>query len=61
MSLFVDAGQVAADRRDFRFEDFAVNWGIGARFHGATFNAFRVEIAKSREGLKLVFAGAQPF
>ena len=61
MSLFVDAGQVAADHHDFRFEDFAMNWGIGARFHGATFNAFRVEIAKSREGLKLVFAGAQPF
>ena len=61
MSLFVDAGQVAADHHDFRFEDFAVDWGIGARFHGPTFNAFRVELAKSREGFKLVFAGAQPF
>jgi hypothetical protein len=61
MSLFVDAGQVAASHRDFHFNEFATNWGIGARFHGPTFTAFRVEIAKGHEGWKYVFASAQPF
>lgn len=61
MALFLDAGQVAHDRAAFRVADFDVAWGIGARFHGATFNAFRVEIARGREGIRLVFAGSQPF
>jgi hypothetical protein len=61
MALFVDAGQVAASHRDFHFNEFATNWGIGARFHGPTFTAFRVEVAKGREGWKYVFASAQPF
>jgi len=61
MALFIDAGQVAADRRDFDFDEFDVSWGIGARFHGPSFNAFRVEVARGREGIRLVFAGSQPF
>src|SRR5688500_7965837 len=61
MALFMDAGQVAAHRRDFRTEAFDVAWGVGARFHGPTFNALRVELARSREGIRLVFSGSQPF
>ena len=61
MALFMDAGQVAADRGDFRTEAFDVAWGIGARFHGPTFNALRVELARGREGIRLVFSGSQPF
>jgi outer membrane translocation and assembly module TamA len=61
MALFMDAGQVAADRRDFRTEAFDVAWGVGARFHGPTFNALRVELARGREGIRLVFSGSQPF
>ena len=61
MALFIDAGQVAADRRDFDFAEFDVAWGIGARFHGPTYNAFRIEVARGREGIRLVFAGSQPF
>lgn len=61
MALFLDAGQVAADRRDFNAGDLDIAWGLGARFHGPTFNALRIEIARGREGLRLVFSGSQPF
>ena len=61
MALFMDAGQVARDRRDFDFNKFATSWGIGARFHGPNFNALRIEIARGREGIRLIFAGSQPF
>ena len=36
MALFIDAGQVAPDRRDFDLDAVRVAWGIGARFHGPT-------------------------
>jgi outer membrane translocation and assembly module TamA len=61
MALFLDAGQVARDRHDFNVEEFDVAWGIGARFHGPTFNALRIEVARGREGFRLIFAGSQPF
>jgi hypothetical protein len=61
MAVFVDAGQVAPDAQQFRLSDFEANWGIGARFHGPTFTAFRVEVARGREGINLVFAGSQVF
>lgn len=61
MAIFMDAGQVAADRRDFRLRQFETSYGIGGRFHGPTFNALRVEVARSREGLTLILAGSQAF
>lgn len=61
MALFLDAGQVARDRHDFGIDQFDVAWGIGARFHGPTFNALRIEVARGREGFRLVVAGSQPF
>ena len=61
MALFIDAGQVAADRGDFDAAKFDTAWGIGARFHGPTFNALRIEVARGREGIRLIVAGSQPF
>lgn len=61
MALFVDAGQVAADRHQFRLSDFETAWGIGARFHGPLFTALRIEAARGREGTRLIFAGSQAF
>lgn len=61
MALFLDAGQVAAHRSDFDIDEFDTAWGIGARFHGPTFNAVRIELARGREGFRLIFAGSQPF
>jgi hypothetical protein len=61
MAIFLDAGQVAADRHQFDTKQFDVDWGIGARFHGPAFNALRLEISNGREGYRLTFAGSQPF
>lgn len=61
MALFIDAGQVAADRRDFDLSEFDTAWGIGARFHGPNFNALRFDIARGREGIRFVVTGSQPF
>lgn len=61
MALFVDAGQVTRDRRDFDINEFDVAWGIGARMHGSNFNALRLEVARGREGFRIIFAGSQPF
>jgi len=61
MALFLDAGQVAPERRQFDLDAFDVAWGIGARFHGANFNALRLEVARGREGIRLIFSGSQPF
>lgn len=61
MALFLDAGQVAPDRGDFGMSRFETAWGLGARFHGPTFNAVRIEVARGREGIRLVVSGSQPF
>ena len=61
MALFLDAGQVAANRRDFDLAEFDVAWGVGARFHGPHFTALRLEVARGREGIRIIFAGSQPF
>jgi len=61
MALFVDAGQVAATRRELDLSRFDVAWGVGARFHGPRFNALRVEAARGREGIRIIFSGSQPF
>jgi outer membrane protein assembly factor BamA len=61
MALFVDAGQVAGDRHEFRLGDFETAWGIGARFHGPLVTALRIEAARGREGTRLIFAGSQAF
>lgn len=49
-ALFVDAGQVAADRRDFNFRDLDVSYGVGFRIHSNRAFVARLDLAKSREG-----------
>lgn len=61
MALFLDAGQVAAEARQLRPGSLVTAWGIGARFHGPTFTAVRLELARGREGFVLVFAGSRAF
>jgi hypothetical protein len=52
MALFVDHGKVASRVKDIDFDNLHRAWGFGARFHGNTFTALRLEIAKSTEGWK---------
>ena len=61
MALFMDAGQVAPNRRDFDVSEFETAWGIGARFHGPNFSAVRIEAARGREGVRFIFSGSQAF
>ena len=49
-ALFVDAGKVAANRRDLSFGDLDVSYGIGFRFHSNSAFVARLDLARSREG-----------
>jgi Omp85 superfamily domain len=49
-ALFVDAGQVAANRRDFKLSDFDVSYGVGLRIHSNNAFVARLDLAFSREG-----------
>jgi hypothetical protein len=61
MAVFVDAGQVAPERRDLALNRLETAWGVGARFHGATFTALRIEAAHSARGFVMIFAAGPPF
>ena len=61
MAVFVDAGQVAREQSELSFSRLETDYGIGARFHGPSFNALRIELAHGREGMRLVFSGNQAF
>lgn len=61
MAIFLDAGQVAADRHDFSASALETAWGVGARFHGPAFTALRVEVARGREGIRMIVGGSQIF
>jgi hypothetical protein len=49
-ALFVDAGKVAANRRDLTFDDLDVSYGIGFRVHSNNAFVARLDLAFSREG-----------
>jgi Omp85 superfamily domain len=60
-AFFYDAGKVAAHTSDLDFDDLHTNYGFGVRFHGPFNTPLRVEVANSREGLRLVFASSPVF
>jgi outer membrane protein assembly factor BamA len=49
-ALFVDAGTVAAERRDLSLRNLDASYGIGFRFHSNRAFAARLDLAFSREG-----------
>ena len=55
-AFFYDAGTVAAHRADLDLRDLKSDFGFGVRFHGPTATPLRIEVAKSPEGLHLIFA-----
>jgi hypothetical protein len=61
MAIFYDAGKVARRRGDLDLNGLKSNVGIGARFHGPATTAFRIELARGDEGLRLVFGGGPAF
>jgi hypothetical protein len=61
MALFYDTGKVTPRFRDISWRGLASDVGIGIRFHSPLATPLRVELARSREGMRLVFAGSAAF
>ena len=61
MALFFDAGMVAPAVDAIALRSFVGDYGIGARFHGPVRTPLRIELAKGREGARVVFAASAAF
>ena len=61
MAIFYDAGQVAAEPNDFQMRRLKTDVGFGVRFHGPFTTPLRIELARGREGVNLVFSGSAAF
>jgi outer membrane protein assembly factor BamA len=60
-AFFYDAGKVANRTSDLNFDDLHSDFGFGLRFHGPFATPLRVELAKSKEGLAIVFSSSAAF
>jgi hypothetical protein len=60
-AVFYDTGKVAANRSDLDFDGLRNDYGFGARFHSPFATVFRIDVARSREGTRLVFASSAVF
>ena len=61
MAAFYDAGRVSARRSDLASGLLKSDYGLGFRFHGPLATPLRIELAKSNEGLRLVFSSKAAF
>ena len=61
MALFYDTGKVTPRFDDISWKGLANSVGVGVRFHGLAATPLRVEVARSREGTRIVFAGDAAF
>jgi len=61
MALFVDAGKVAAERRDLDLDGLKTSYGIGIRFHGPSFTPLRIDVARGAEGIRAHITGGVTF
>ena len=60
-AVFYDTGKVAARRADLDLDGLKHDYGFGVRFHGPFSTPLRVEVARSTEGLRLIFATSPMF
>jgi Omp85 superfamily domain len=60
-AFFYDAGKVTARTSDLDFNDLKSDYGVGFRFHSPFATPLRIEFAKSKEGLQLIFASSASF
>ena len=61
MALFYDMGKVASEWDGLSLRGLKSNVGIGVRFHGPFTTPLRIELARGREGINLVFSGSAAF
>ena len=55
-AIFYDAGKVVPDRDSLDFSNPKRSVGVGVRLHGPQMTIIRVEVAKSKESLRLLFS-----
>ena len=60
-AVFYDAGKVTSRTSDLDLDGLKGDYGFGFRFHGPIATPLRIELAKSNEGLALVFSAHAPF
>jgi len=60
-AVFYDAGKVTSQISDLSFAGLKSDYGFGFRFHGPIVTPLRIELAKSNEGLVLVFSSKAAF
>jgi len=60
-AVFYDAGKVAPRVGDLDFNGLRYDYGFGTRFHTLVSTPLRIDVAKSHEGLTIVFATSAVF
>jgi hypothetical protein len=60
-AVFYDAGKVAARTSDLDLNHLKTDYGFGVRFHAPLATVLRVDVARSNEGTRLVFAASPVF
>jgi len=60
-AVFYDAGKVVARTSDLDFNHLKNDYGFGVRFHAPGATVLRVDVARSSEGTRLVFAASPSF
>ena len=61
MAVFYDTGKVVSRRADLGFDGLKSDFGLGFRLHGPAATPLRIELARSNEGLALVFSSKAAF
>jgi hypothetical protein len=61
LAFFYDTGKVASSTSDLDLDGLKDDFGVGVRFHGPFATPLRVELARSREGLAIVFSSSATF
>jgi hypothetical protein len=60
-AVFFDTGKVAARTSDLDLNHLKNDYGFGVRFHAPLATVLRVDVARSTEGTRLVFAASPSF
>ncbi len=61
LAFFYDTGKVAPTTSDLDFSNMKDDFGVGVRFHGPFATPVRIELAKGREGMNVVFSTGAVF
>ncbi len=61
VAVFYDAGKVVSAASELNLEGLKTDFGVGFRMHGPMSTPLRIDVAKSDEGLQLVFSAKAAF